>query len=321
MLSRTADSLYWMARYVERAENLARILSVTERMAMTPASDGHGMERRHGEGSEWHSAVVISGCEKGFYKKHDEANAHTVVAFLGLDRENPSSIRTCLDTARRNAREVRTAITSDMWEALNSTWLETEAASETDITGGSRQRFMDWVKERSQLFNGAVVSTMLRNDGFSYNRMGAFLERSDNTARILDVKYHILLPDNMPVGGGLDYYQWASILRAASAYANYHHIYKGAYKPLRIAELLILREEMPRSLSFCLKNISDHLDILSGQYGSRTESHRLVGQYHSSLRYSNIDEIFRQGLHEFLTEFIARNYRLSDQIVRDYLIG
>lgn len=313
MLSRVADNLFWIARYMERAENMARILEVADRMAMSPSQTGVR------EGNEWHSAIIISGCEEPYFEKHGEPAPQPVVRFLALDRDNPSSIRSCIDTARRNAREIRTALTTEMWEALNSAWLEMESFNESWVTGARRHQFLTWVKERSLLFQGAVTGTMLRSDGYAFNRIGTYIERGDNTARILDVKYHILLPSTANVGGGLDYYQWASILRAASAYVAYNHIYRTGFKPWLVAELLILREEMPRSLINCLKQIKNNLDGLSTQYGFRHECHRLAGQFHSQLAYSRIDDVFQRGLHEFITDFVGQNVQLSDEISKAYL--
>lgn len=313
MLSRTADSLYWLARYMERAESLARILRVTDRLSLMPSGTD-------AEGSEWHSAVVVSGCEAEFYAKHEEATPENVISYLAFDPENPSSIRSCIETARRNARGVRTSLTTEQWESLNTTWLELPGWNEARVRGSSLHRFLDWVKDRSLLFYGGTVATMLRRDRYHFTRLGTFIERSDNTARILDVKYHLLLPEHAEVGGGVDYYQWASILRAVSGYRSYNSVYREGLKPWLIAEFLIMREEMPRSLISCSAQIKDCLDRLGEEYSQRNEAHRVAGQIYSRLRFGRVEDVFRQGLHEFLSEHIEQNDRLGAEISRVYLM-
>jgi uncharacterized alpha-E superfamily protein len=312
MLSRTADNLYWLARYMERVENTARLLDVGMRMASLSQHAGT-------DAGEWNSTLVALGCDKSFYAKHDRPTAATVIRHLVRDPDNPSSILSCIETARRNSRAVRTALTVDMWDAVNSTWLEARRLTDEDFAPENVRRLLDWVKERSQLFGGAVVNTMLRNDAYWFVRLGTFVERADNTARILDVKYHVLLPQSETVGGGMDYYQWTAILRSVSALRAYHSIYRERLKPWRVAELLILRPEMPRSLWKCMDEITIHLDLIGGAYGTRGECHRLAGQMHAGLKFSTIDRVFQDGLHEFLTGFIDTNAVLGDEIARHYL--
>jgi len=314
MLSRTADSLYWIARYMERAENLARTLRVTDRLSLMPSS-------ADADGNEWHSTVVVSGCEQGFYEKHEEATPDNVLSYLAFDPENPSSIRTCIETARRNARAVRTALTTEQWECLNSAWLALPGWNESRVRGSGLHRFLDWVKDCSLLFTGGTVATMLRRDSYYFTRLGTFIERNDNTARILDVKYHVLLPEHAEVGGGIDYYQWASILRAVSGYRSYNAVYREGMKPWLIAEFLIMREEMPRSLISCAAEIKECLDRLGEEYGQRHECHRIAGQIYSRLRFGKVEDVFRQGLHEFLSDHIDQNNRLGLEISRSYLLG
>ena len=200
MLSRTAENLFWLSRYFERAENLARLLDVGLRMSALSREAGTSS-------SEWHSTIVAAGCEESFYAKYKTPTAETVVRHLAQDPDNPSSIMSCLDTARRNSRAVRTALTTDMWEAVNGTWLEARGFTDDNFTIERIRKFLEWVKERSLLFVGAAGGTMMRNDAYWFTRLGMFVERADNTARILDVKYHVLLPENSEVGGGLDYSQ------------------------------------------------------------------------------------------------------------------
>ena len=313
MLSRTADNLFWMARYMERAENLARMLRVADRFSLMPSDE------RVASSNEWHSAVVVSGSEESFYSKYDEATSQNVISFLALDPENPSSIRVSIEHARRNARAVRTALTTEMWESLNDTWLELPGWSEASVLGGGLHRFLDWVKDRSLRFYGSTVATMLRRDSYFFTRLGTYLERADNTARIIEVKYHVLLPEHAEVGGGIDYYQWAAILRAVAGHRSYNVLHKHGIQPLNVAEFLILEDQMPRSLASCTIQIRDALDSLAEDYGRRLECHRLAGQIHSRLRYGRVEDIFAQGLHEFLTDFIIRNNELANEIRRNYL--
>jgi uncharacterized alpha-E superfamily protein len=313
MLSRTAESLYWMSRYVERAENIARLLDVGQRMASLSVDTEAGAR-------EWHSTIVASGCQASFYAANTAPTGAAVIHHLARDPSNPSSILSCLETARRNARSVRTALTRDMWEAINSTWMGLRQFKDEDFAGERVGGFLEWVKVRSLLFGGTVTNTMMRNDAYWFTRLGTFVERADNTARILDVKFHLLLPENEQVGGTIDYYQWAAILRSVSALRGYHFLYRDRVKPWLVAELLILRPEMPRSLATCCNEIAAHLELLAGAYGIRGEVHRLAGQTQAALRYGKVEQIFQAGLHEFLTKFIDDNVALGDEITAQYLV-
>ncbi len=313
MLSRTADCLYWLCRYVERAENMARALQVGDRMALMPAIEGRN------SASEWQSAVSISGMESLYEDTNKDYDAETVIRFMARDENNPSSIYYCIKSARENARAVRNAITSEMWECLNSAWLDFDQHWAEYEAGGDLLHFLDWVKSRSQLFHGAKAGTMFRDDAHAFARMGTFIERADNTARILDVKYHVLLPENEAVGGSVDYLQWTTILRATAALGSYHWLYNETPQPLKIVELLILRERMPRSLLGCISAINVRMEKIADIYGARTEAHRLVGKLYSDLRFANAEDIFQSGLHEFLIDFIRRNNNLGEEITRQYL--
>lgn len=312
MLSRTADQLYWMARYMERAENTARLLAATYEMSLLP----HSAEQ---ERNEWQSAVSIAGDAARFAESHGEANAHTVITYLALDQDNTSSIYASLLRARENARALRPLITSEMWEGLNDTYLAMREMDDTKLAITGYRKYFDWVRERSHLFRGAVVGTMLRDDAFQFVRIGTFIERADNTARILDVKYHLLLPFTEQVGGAADYYQWASLLRCVSALKAYRRLFRDAIYPWRVAELLVLRADMPRSLNSCLGWIDQHLNALHQMYGRSFECLRLAGELHARLRYGRIDVIFTQGLHEFLMDFIRQNNALAEEIGRDFM--
>ncbi|MFN2376001.1 MAG: alpha-E domain-containing protein [Candidatus Binatia bacterium] len=317
MLARTADSLFWLARYMERAENVARTLQVGHHTASMSQSIGS-------PGNEWWSTLVAAGCGDGFVERYgtNEPSSRDAIHYLVREPSNPSSILSCLETARRNARTVRTALTVDMWEALNDTWLGVRAFRDRDFEPDRVVVFLDWVKHRSLLFHGAYANTMLRSDSYYFTQLGTFVERADNTARILDVKYHVLLPSTEAVGGALDYYQWRSILRAVSALRSYHWVYHDRLHPWHVAELLILRPEMPRSLRSCYAQITRYLDLIAGRYsGRRGECHRLAGEIEAKLRFGRIEDIFQSGLHEFLTEIVEDTETLGRNIGEFYLVS
>lgn len=312
MLGRTAASLFWLSRYNERAENMARLLEVAYRIAMMP---------RVGEGhqEEWRSTLLSAGCDIGFFEKYDKADAHAVVQYMLFDPDNPSSIQCCLEHARANGRSVRTAITSEMWESLNTTWIEFAQLKPQSLTEDRIPAVLSWVKQRSMLFRGALLGTILRRDGYYFSQLGAFVERADNTARILDVKYWILLPDNEMVGGGLDRYQWSTILRSVSGHRSYRFAYRDAQLRARnVAEFLILRKEMPRSLAHCYDWIDDSMSRLTALYGESLPSRDIARATFGLLDRGDMSEIFAGGLHEFLTDFIARNNALPVQLTTDY---
>lgn len=312
LLSRTADNLFWMARYIERADSIARLIQAARRLAMTAMIGGGGR-------NEWESVIVIAGGTDTFYEDGRNADMATVAEFLLFDLENPASLAWCLDRARHNARSVRTTFTSDMWETLNSTWLEARDRLSLPATRRDPVAFLEWIRARTMQFRGALTDTMLQDDAFHFYQLGAQIERANNTARLLDVKYHVLLPEQEQVGGAIDYYQWTAILRAVSAHRSFHFVYKEDITPARIAEFLILRSEMPRSLLTCLGAVDHTLDLLADMYGERHECHRLAGEMHSQLRYGQIGRIFEFGLHEYLTRFVDRNSALSNEINRSYL--
>ena len=311
MLGRTAHDLYWLSRYVERAENMARLIDVGYRIGLTPRS-GQG---RH---DEWRSTLKSAGCEQGYFAKHDKIDVRSIVNYLLFDPDNASSVRSCLATARQNGRAQRTAMTSDMWESLNQTWLDFTRLEPARITIGELPDLLLWIKQRSALFRGTLLNTVLRRDGFYFSQLGTFIERADNTARIVDVKYYLLLPQNEIAGGGTDNYQWTAILRSVSAHRSYKWVYKESYKPWRIAEYLILNEQMPRSLRYCADEISQTLDALGASYEERNACHELAIASKRLLETHDISTIIQGGLHEFLLDFVARNNRLGEQIARSY---
>ena len=311
MLGRTANDLYWLSRYIERAENMARLLEVGYRIVLLPR-EGQGFHE------EWRSTLASTGCAERYAAKFEKINTRDVVDFLLFDADNPSSIRSCLTTARHNARAQRTSLTRDMWECLNSSWLEFNAIKPGHVTSNQLPGLLDWIKERSALFRGTLLNTILRNDTYYFSQLGTFLERADNTARILDVKYYVLLPSSEVVGGGVDNFQWGAILRSVSAHRSYRWVYKENYKPWRIAEYLILNPQMPRSLAYSYGEIATALDDLGRQYGERHPCHETAASMTNLLQTRGIDGIFQSGLHEFLEDFVCRNNILGAQISDAY---
>jgi uncharacterized alpha-E superfamily protein len=313
VLSRTADNLFWLARYIERADNTARILEAANRLSAMPISYS-------GASNEWESALAATGSLNRFLDTHDEATAANVLEYLAFAADNASSIKSCIDRARANARAVRTALTAVMWEAINSAWLDLSRMDGRNLGRAARDDFLARVKEAALRIDGSAYRTMLRHDSYFFFRLGVMLERADNTARILEVKYHLLLPENANIGGGLDYFQWSSILRIVGANTAYHWVYRQSLKPWLIADLLVLSPEMPRSIAACYDVLRETLDQLADRYGRQGPAQRLARSIRTKLANTDIDAIFRHGLHESLTEFLDDNARLGSAIVEQYLI-
>ncbi|WP_323117866.1 alpha-E domain-containing protein [Burkholderia alba] len=309
LLGRTASGLYWMFRYIERAENTARIVDAGLRMALTRTADAP---------AEWSSVLVSSGADEGYREKHDTYTADAVAEYLLRDRDHPSSVMSCLEYARSNARMVRTALTREAWESVNSAWLGLKRALAKPIAPSELPAILDEIKRETALILGSFYSTMLRNEIFDFAQIGAFVERADNTARILDVKYHLLLPSVSHVGTILDNYQWESILRSVAAHRSYRWVYDVQYKPLNIADYLILNGRMPRSLRFSYGRIVNSLGHLAKDYGLTHGCHETAARIQQTLADNSVERIFKSGLHEFLTDFIARNNSLGVEIAQAY---
>lgn len=319
MLARTADNLFWLSRYMERADYLARIVNVTRRLESMPAAYA-------GERNEWESALTSAGAFEGFKDTYEQVDARNAISYLVYDTANPASIVNCIEYARANARAVRTALTVETWETINSGWLEMKRvqsvrADKVEVGSSELGQFLDMVCKMSLDADGSAYRTMLRNDAYWFSRLGLFVERADNTARIMDVKYNILLPDAETIGGSLDYFQWTAILRAVSALTSYHWVYRESVKPWLIADLLILRPEMPRSLIACYGEIVRFLDAIGRAYGRQGGAQRHARNVLTRLENSTIKDVFTAGLHEFITGFIEDNHRLGKAVAEQYLVG
>jgi uncharacterized alpha-E superfamily protein len=312
MLSRTAGNLYWLGRNLERADFSARLIEATQRLAALPSTYG-------GTSNAWESALAAACQIDGFAATGLAADEYEVTEYLTLNAANSSSIRCCLEAARNNARAVRTAMTEEGWEAINTAWLEVSRYGTHLSNRETLAQLIQYVKHAIAAFDGANHRTMLRSDAFWFTNLGAAIERADNSARLIDVKYHLLLPRDEPVGGSLDYFQWTTILRTVSAMTAYRWVYNDSVKPWLVADLLILNRQIPRSLAACYDDVLRHLDLLASHSGRRGPAHRLASAGHARLANGNIDAIFAKGLHEFLTEFIADNNRLGEAIAEQYL--
>jgi uncharacterized alpha-E superfamily protein len=346
MLSRTADHLFWMARYMERAENTARMLDVNYQTSLVPQSADE-VERG------WKGLLGISELSNDFATRYGAINARNAMDYMVRDERNPSSIVSCLHAARENARAVRGTLTTEVWETQNQTWLEFQRlVKSTDFHRDPSQLF-EWVKFRSHLSRGVTVGTMLQDEAFHFLRIGSFLERADNTARLLDVKFHAVANDFSGGYGSstefaasgfgdlqaqaqaqaqakaeaqspaardteVDFYHWSAILRSVSGFEVYRKAYRNVIRPEKVAELLILRPDMPRSLACCMQEVEANLTRIANEHSGETL--RLAGRLRADLQFARIDEILATGLHAFLTQFLERVGNLGIGISRDFLV-
>lgn len=311
MLGRAANGVYWMARYLERAENTARLIDVGFHLALT-----RGNRARQEE--EWRSVLITTGQEAGYLTKHQEITGANVFNYLLRDRENPGSVLAMIENARTNARVVRTSLTNEVWEATNETWMILRDLLAKPVREANLGEVLSTIRRRATLVRGAMDGTMLRNEVFNFARIGTFIERADNTARILDVKYYVLLPSVAWVGSSLDNVQWDTLLRSLAGNRVYSWLNAGEMDPRDIARFLILDGRFPRSLRFCFDQIRSNVEALTQEYGVETQANQLLSAAACRLHETNIEAIFEIGLHQFLQDFIARTYRIDAAISADY---
>ena len=316
MLSRTADHLFWMSRYTERAENTARMLDVNYQTSLLPQSAAVAQVG-------WQGLLSISELLGAYGERHGDVTPRSVMEFMVKDEGNPSSIVSCLRGARENARAVRGVLTTEAWETQNQTWLEVNrmlAAGDFERDPG---QFFEWVKFRSHLSRGVTVGTMLMDEALHFMRLGTFLERADNTARLVDVKFHAVQSDFFGAATErdqeYDFYHWSAILRSVSAFEIYRRVYRDVIKPERVADLLVLRADMPRSLHASLNEVVENLARVTA-HPSASDSYRRAGKLRADLQYGRIDEILATGLHAFLTQFLDRVNELGAHISREFLV-
>ncbi len=311
MLSRTADHLFWLSRYIERAENTARMLDIAYQASLQPQSTEESEQT-------WRSLVSISELNGLYGAKYAAINARNVMEFMVADEGNLSSIFNCLRAARENARAVRGALTTEVWETMNQTWLEFRRLLREGALARDPSQLFEWVKYRSHLSRGVTVGTMLQDEAFHFIRIGSFLERADNTARLLDVKFYRHDGVGSERDAARDFYYWSAVLRSVSGFEIYRKVYSNVIQPDKVAELLILRPDMPRSLSHCVTRMLANLKRVANPQSAETL--RRVGRLEAELSFGRIDEILAEGMHPFLDGFLAEVADLGARISRDFLV-
>ncbi|PHR21303.1 MAG: hypothetical protein COA41_03165 [Sphingopyxis sp.] len=309
MLGKTAASLFWMSRYLERVENSARFIDAGFRIALTRSASAS---------EEWSSVLKSSGVIQAYRAKHDDFESSKVINFLLRDRDNSSSVMALMKQARDSARTARTALTREVWEATNESWMTLKAAMAKPVKEQDLPETLGLIRQQSALVRGATLGTMLRNDGFNFLRIGSFLERADSTARILDVKYYLLLPSVALIGSSVDNVQWETILRSVSAHRSFRWLNGTDISAQAVADYLILHKQMPRSLTFCYSKIRDNLHYIDDNYGRKSRSGELADEICNDILSRPIEAIFEHGLHEYISEFIIANNGLAAQIETDF---
>jgi uncharacterized alpha-E superfamily protein len=315
MLSRTAENLFWMGRYMERAEMTARLLDVGSRITLLPSSAGQGYR------DDWDSLLAASGTSEGFRAKYGERVQRNIESYLFFDRDNPSSVASCLERARENGRIVRTALTSQVWDALNTAFQELRQLERTERDRLELGRLTEWTTRHAAMVRGAIDATKLRDDGYQFLGLGYHIERADNTARLLDVKYYVLLPRADFVGSGLDIHQWMTLLRALSAQRAFHWAYGGEITAAKVVDFLIFNRRMPRSLSTALAGAHENLRWLADEYGRETPAQTRAAMLVQDFWRLSVEEVLDEGLHEFLTRFIREMAALAALVQDAYLSG
>lgn len=314
MLSRTAENLYWIGRYMERAETMARLLEVGERISLMPNTVA-------GYRSDWDSILRASGTAEGFARKYNAPIQRNLESYLFFDRANTSSVASCIERARENARVVRTALTTQVWEAINTAFQELRQMEREERSAMPLSRMTDWTTRQTALVRGSIEGTQLRKDGYYFLNLGYHLERADNTARLLDVKYFMLLPQADYVGSGLDSAQWSTLLRSLSAHRAFNWAYGGDLRAEKVADFLILNPACPRSLMYCIESASSDLEAIARAYANRTEAQSRVRRVVAELIDAQVSDIFNEGMHEFLNRMIEEVAGISASVTESYLIG
>jgi uncharacterized alpha-E superfamily protein len=309
MLGKTAGGLYWMFRNLERSENNARLLEAGFRIALT---------RSKSATKEWISVLQAAGVLKAYNKQYDQVDADCIIDFILRNPANPSSVISLVESARNNARLVRAALTREIWESVNESWMTLKKLLDKPVKGRELPDVLAVIRQQSSLVRGALYGTKLRNDAYDFSQLGTYLERADSTARILDVKYYVLLPSASLVGTPVDNVQWETILRSVSANRAYHWLNQGEINPKGIADFLIFDRRFPRSLNFCYSKVLGNLNFISEQYGSEAPCLDTVRNIVSQFKDNNVTTVFNNGLHEFLGEFITSNNLVGSQIEADF---
>jgi uncharacterized alpha-E superfamily protein len=308
MLSRTADHLYWMSRYLERAVNLARMVDAHQRLALLPLAPD---AVRQG----WHATLISLGMDEPFLERYDHVTPRTAFNFVAFDREYPGSILQCLRAARENARAVRGTITSDMWETLNETYLESQSFN-SKMPDSARAEFLEWVKYRAHLTRGITSGTLLRDEASHFTHIGTFLERADNTTRMLEARWRD------PGGRGErlveEASEWAVLLRAMSAFEVFRRLYRDSVTPQRVTQMLLMRDDLPQGVHRCLDELQANLAAVANQQSSETL--RRVGELHAQFHFGRFEELCAEGVTSFLDRFQGRLRDLGQRIANDFLV-
>ena len=316
MLSRVAASLYWMSRYLERSENIARLLDVNLQLLLDFGRVSSEALKEH-----WVPVLRAAGEEELFFQLYETADSNSVVEFLTFRTENTNSIISCINAARENARQVRDQISLEMWEVLNDAYLFLKDADARAVLDSGANAFFDRVKGISHLFQGLTDSTFSRNEGYEFIQFGKFLERADKTSRILDIKYHMLLPKVTDVGGAVDTAQWQAVLRSTSALEAYRRFYVAETVPWKVVVFLVFSDSFPRSIVYCAEQVGAFVhritDTPPGQY--RTEGERRYGKFLQQLRFTTSDEVLREGLHQFLERVQKEMLAISDHMFDTFM--
>ncbi len=310
MLGRTANGIFWMMRYLERAENTARLLDAGFRLALTKGQSAAS--------DEWRSVLVTTGLDAAFKRNHTDYTGPAVTNFILRERSNPGSVLAMFEGARTNARTVRTAITREVWEATNEGWMVLSDLLARPVKATNLGEVLAAIRRQTTQVRGAMDGTMLHNEIFNFARVGTFLERADNTARILDVKYHVLLPSVAWVGSTLDNTQWETVLRSVAGERAYRWLNSGQMDARGIAEFIILDGRFPRSLQFCFDKLGSNMASLAQEYGEVTPAHNIVRDYSARLQMATTDRILEFGLHETILAVIAGTRAIADAVARDY---
>lgn len=313
MLCRTASDLYWLSRYVERAENIARMIDLTQRISLLPERLDPGKSAT----TAWRRGLDALGQLEPFNEMHGEIEAQTALRWLMLDVDNPSSIRNCLFMGRELGRAQRGAITAEMYQELNTSWLDLDEASQGADSSDAVTPFLEWVKTRSAAFRGVTIGTMGRDEGYHFMALGTAVERADNTVRLLDIKYAQAEESEAGSRDFIQYYQWSAMLQAMSAFETYRKTYRDAVKPLHVSEMMIFQQDMPHSLATCSQSLHRILEILEDR--PRTEAVRQAGALAASLRYGRMQDVVEQGIKVFLDDFMQRLESLTQAIVDQFM--
>lgn len=311
MLSRTAEGLFWLGRYIERAENTARLLEAALQIDQMPISSPE-------VGSEWSAILIAAGCRSTYPGDIERADGPAAIRHMLIDEANPSSIRNCFEAARSNARAQRIALTIEVWSSINESWREMRALSEADCSGAGLPRILERVRSLAAEFRGLISGTQLRNAGFDFLRLGEAVERADATARLLDVKYHVLLPEAFAVGGSYDQLQWNHILNAAGARTSYRWAYRAEVSAELVVDFLLLNRQFPRSLRYCYDRILRRLERLCENANFESKALFQATAMRNSLKRDDARLILLGGLHEYLTDKIERTIKLATTIGSDF---